>query len=115
VREEQFGPVLPVLRYLDIEDAIRRANATRFGLGASVWSPDPQRAAAVAARLEAGTVWVNAHTLLDPDIPFGGWKESGVGRGNGELGLQACMESNVIRVPKALASQSLKSPNRERR
>jgi acyl-CoA reductase-like NAD-dependent aldehyde dehydrogenase len=101
VREEQFGPVVPVLRYSDVNDAIRRANATRFGLGASVWSSDLERAAAVAARLDAGTVWVNAHTVLDPDTPFGGWKQSGLGRGNGELGLQNCMESNVLRLSKS--------------
>jgi acyl-CoA reductase-like NAD-dependent aldehyde dehydrogenase len=101
VQNEQFGPLVPVLRYQNIDEAVERANATRFGLGASVWSSDPARAAQVAALLEAGTVWVNTHTVLDPDVPFGGWKESGIGRGNGELGLQNCMESVVIRIVKA--------------
>lgn len=100
VREEQFGPVLPVLKYTDIDDAVARANDTLYGLGASVWSSDTQRAADVAVRMEAGTVWVNSHMILDADTPFGGWKESGVGRGNGQVGLQACMESRVVRVLK---------------
>ena len=103
VREEQFGPVVPVLSYRDVDDAIRRANGTRLGLGASVWSSDLKRASTVAARLQAGSVWINAHAVLDADTPFGGWKESGIGRGNGELGLQACMEPMVLRIPKAVA------------
>ena len=70
VREEQFGPVLPVLRYSDIDDAIARANDTDFGLGGSVWSSDLDRAYAVAARIDAGTVWVNKHLDLAPDTPF---------------------------------------------
>ena len=61
VREEQFGPVLPVLRYSEIDDAIARANDTDFGLGGSVWSSDRDRAFAVAARIDSGTVWVNKH------------------------------------------------------
>src|SRR5262249_5156296 len=61
VREEQFGPVLPVLRYSDIDDAIARANDTDFGLGGSVWSSDPERAFEVATRVDAGMVWVNKH------------------------------------------------------
>jgi len=110
VREEQFGPVVPVLRYTVLADAVRRANSTRFGLGASVWSSDPRRAASVAAQLEAGTVWVNDHAVLEADIPFGGWKESGIGRGNGELGLQSCMESTVLRVPKLAVAAGTPDP-----
>src|SRR5262249_51020297 len=65
VREEQFGPVVPVLRYSDIDDAIARANSTEYGLGGTVWG-DTERAAEVAARMETGTIWVNKHLELPP-------------------------------------------------
>jgi acyl-CoA reductase-like NAD-dependent aldehyde dehydrogenase len=101
VDEEQFGPVLPVLAFQTIEEAVRRANATRHGLGASVWSADVTRAHEVARRLEAGTVWINAHGGASPDIPFGGWKESGLGRAMGTLGLKSYLEARVIYIPPA--------------
>jgi acyl-CoA reductase-like NAD-dependent aldehyde dehydrogenase len=87
VREEQFGPILPVLRYTDLDDAIARANDTEYGLGGSVWSADRDRAVRVAARIEAGTVWVNKHLDLRPDTPYGGVKESGTGFAMGREGL----------------------------
>lgn len=99
VDEEQFGPVLPLLTFTEIEEAVTRANATRFGLGASVWSGHPERAAAVARRLEAGTVWVNSHGGSVPEIPFGGFKESGVGRGLGLMGLKSYAEPRVLHLP----------------
>jgi acyl-CoA reductase-like NAD-dependent aldehyde dehydrogenase len=74
VREEQFGPILPVLRYTDLDDAIARANDTEYGLGGSVWSSDRERAFAVATRIDAGTVWVNQHLDMRPDIPVAGAK-----------------------------------------
>jgi acyl-CoA reductase-like NAD-dependent aldehyde dehydrogenase len=83
VDEEQFGPVLPVIGYDDVDDVIERANATRFGLGASVWGADVDRAADVAMRLESGTTWVNSHLVLAPQLPFGGAKWSGLGVENG--------------------------------
>jgi acyl-CoA reductase-like NAD-dependent aldehyde dehydrogenase len=86
------------LRYSDLDDAIARANKTSFGLGASVWSSNPERAAKVAVQLQAGSVWVNDHMVLNVDVPFGGWRESGIGRGNGQVGLISCMETNVVRV-----------------
>ncbi|WP_027943389.1 aldehyde dehydrogenase family protein [Amycolatopsis taiwanensis] len=97
VDEEQFGPVLPVLRYTDVDDAVRRANNTEQGLGASVWSADPDEAAAVAQRLEAGTVWINQHGGVDPAIPFGGTKASGYGLEFGVEGLKAMAATKVIR------------------
>lgn len=103
VCEEQFGPVIPVLKFTELEDVLQRANSTCYGLSASVWSSDPKKAAEVGARIQAGTVWVNNHMMLDADIPFGGWKTSGIGRGNGLLGLQNCMESQVVRVLKTPA------------
>jgi acyl-CoA reductase-like NAD-dependent aldehyde dehydrogenase len=99
VDEEQFGPVLPLLSFTETEAAVTRANATRFGLGASVWSADPKRAADIARRLEAGTVWINAHGGSEPDIPFGGYKESGVGRGMGLMGLKSYTEPRVLHLP----------------
>ncbi|WP_445182807.1 aldehyde dehydrogenase family protein [Pseudonocardia sp. Cha107L01] len=87
VQEEQFGPVLPLLRYDDIDDAIARANASEYGLGASVWSGDPDRALAVGQRLLAGTVWINEIQHLTPSVTFAGHKQSGVGTENGLEGL----------------------------
>jgi acyl-CoA reductase-like NAD-dependent aldehyde dehydrogenase len=99
VDEEQFGPVLPLLAFTEVEEAVTRANATRFGLGASVWSGQPERAADIARRLEAGTVWVNSHGGSGPEIPFGGFKESGVGRGMGLMGLKSYVEPRVLHLP----------------
>jgi acyl-CoA reductase-like NAD-dependent aldehyde dehydrogenase len=87
VDEEQFGPALPIIRYTDLDDAIARANNSANGLGASVWSADVAKARTVAARLEAGSVWVNNHGAIRPDAPFGGIKQSGIGVEFGELGL----------------------------
>jgi acyl-CoA reductase-like NAD-dependent aldehyde dehydrogenase len=100
VREEQFGPIVPVLKFTDVEDALRRANDTRYGLSGSVWSRDPERAAAIAARLEVGTAWVNQHRATAANVPFGGAKESGIGRVYSELGLKAYLEPRVISVLK---------------
>ena len=100
VREEQFGPIVPVLKFSDVNDALRRANDTRYGLSGSVWSRDPERAAAVAAKLEVGTAWVNQHRATAANVPFGGAKESGIGRTYSELGLKAYMEPRVVSVLK---------------
>ncbi|KAG8715495.1 hypothetical protein FRC11_003801 [Ceratobasidium sp. 423] len=87
VTEEPFGPILPIMRWKDEEDVIRRANDTIWGLGASVWGNDSARADRIAAKLEAGTVWVNEIHMYGPWIPFGGVKQSGVGVENGQAGL----------------------------
>ena len=87
VQEEAFGPVLPLLRYTDVEDAVARANACEYGLGGSVWSSDIDAAAAVAARLETGTVWINSAQGITPFAAFAGHKQSGIGVENGEEGL----------------------------
>ena len=100
VREEQFGPVVPVLKFSDVDEAVRRANDTRFGLAGSVWSHDPERAAAIAARLEVGTAWVNQHRATSATVPFGGAKESGLGRQYSILGLKENMEPQVVSVLK---------------
>jgi acyl-CoA reductase-like NAD-dependent aldehyde dehydrogenase len=100
VREEQFGPVLPVLRYSDIDEVIARANDTEFGLGGSVWSSDRDRAFEVAARLNAGTVWVNKHLDLGPDIPYAGAKQSGIGTELSQEGLEAFTQATIINMAK---------------
>jgi aldehyde dehydrogenase (NAD+) len=87
VVEEQFGPVLPLLAFREVDDAVARANASEYGLGASVWSGDPERAEAVADRLQAGTVWVNETQHLSPLGAFGGIKQSGLGVEGGSEGL----------------------------
>jgi acyl-CoA reductase-like NAD-dependent aldehyde dehydrogenase len=96
VDEEQFGPVLPIVAYKDVDDAIRRANGTQFGLDASVWGTDRAETARVAALLEAGTVYENKHAEIAPNIPFGGIKCSGLGVEFGEEGLAAYTSIKII-------------------
>jgi acyl-CoA reductase-like NAD-dependent aldehyde dehydrogenase len=89
VREEQFCPVLPVLSYDDLDDAIQRANATEYGLGATVWGRDLKRAFDVAMRIEAGNVWVNDHMAFDFGVTARGAKFSGLGGEFGEEGFNS--------------------------
>ncbi|TWD56085.1 phenylacetaldehyde dehydrogenase [Arthrobacter sp. AG367] len=96
VAEEQFGPALPIIRYSTIDEAIQKANALDVGLGASVWSSDPATARNVAARIQAGTVWINKHGAVDPRIPFGGAKQSGYGLEFGVEGLKHLGVPQVI-------------------
>jgi acyl-CoA reductase-like NAD-dependent aldehyde dehydrogenase len=98
VDEEQFGPALPVIPYKDVDDAVRRANATHYGLSGSVWSSNPERATEVAAQLECGSAWVNQHLALGPNLPFGGAKWSGIGVENGPWGLLGFTEIQVVNV-----------------
>jgi acyl-CoA reductase-like NAD-dependent aldehyde dehydrogenase len=100
VREEQFGPVLPVLRYSDIDAVIARANDTEFGLGGSVWSSDRDRAFGVAARINSGTVWVNKHLDIGLDTPFAGAKQSGIGAEMGQEGLEEFTQATIINMAK---------------
>ncbi|HEY4066621.1 MAG TPA: aldehyde dehydrogenase family protein [Burkholderiaceae bacterium] len=100
VDEEPFGPVLPVLRFSDDEEALQRANATLLGLSGSVWSADVGRAAALAARLEVGTAWVNQHMFLDAQVPFGGAKNSGLGSEYGLDGLKHYTQPLALYVPR---------------
>jgi acyl-CoA reductase-like NAD-dependent aldehyde dehydrogenase len=96
VAEEQFGPALPIIRYSSIDEAVAMANGLDVGLGASVWSADAAEARKVAARIEAGTVWINAHGAVHPMIPFGGTKQSGYGLEFGVDGLKALGVPQVI-------------------
>ncbi|MGP3534523.1 aldehyde dehydrogenase family protein [Microbacterium sp. RD1] len=96
VDEEQFGPALPIIRYSDVDDAVASANRLDVGLGASVWSSDREQAREVAARIQAGTVWINSHGGVHPMIPFGGVKGSGYGLEFGVEGLKAVSVPQVI-------------------
>ena len=100
VREEQFGPILPVLRYSDIDEVIERVNDTEFGLGGSVWSSDRDRAFGVAVRIDSGTVWVNKHLDMGPDTPYGGAKQSGIGVEMGREGLNEFTQATIINMAK---------------
>lgn len=100
VDEEQFGPALPVIKFFDPEEALVRINRSAEGLGGSVWSSDTEAAHALAMRLDAGTVWVNKHGELDPGIPFGGAKQSGIGTELGRAGLEEFTQRKVINVSK---------------
>ncbi|TSD57440.1 aldehyde dehydrogenase family protein [Variovorax sp. KBS0712] len=96
VDEEQFGPALPVIRYTDVEDAIRAANDSENGLGGSVWSKDIEHAKRIASRLECGSVWINKHGAIQPNAPFGGVKASGLGVEFAEEGLKEYTDAQVI-------------------
>jgi acyl-CoA reductase-like NAD-dependent aldehyde dehydrogenase len=98
VQEEQFGPVLPLLRYSTLDEAITRANSTDFGLGATVWSSDTDRAYEVALKIQSGTVWVNKHLDLPPDVPMGGAKQSGFGTELGPDGLDEYTQAKIINI-----------------
>lgn len=100
VNQEQFGPVLPIIRYSDLDDAIAQANRVEVGLSASVWSPDIEKARAVAARLEAGSVYINHHGVIHPMVPFGGVKKSGWGVQFGTEGLKAVTQPQIISLKK---------------
>jgi succinate-semialdehyde dehydrogenase/glutarate-semialdehyde dehydrogenase len=98
MREETFGPLLPVMRVRDADEAVAAANASAFGLSASVWGRDARRAAAVAARLEAGTVTINDALVAAgiAEVPHGGVKASGSGRSHGAAGLLECVRTKAI-------------------
>lgn len=98
VDEEQFGPILPVIRFSDVDDVVARANASPYGLGASVWSRDIDRAVSVANRIESGSVWVNQHVAIGPHIPMAGVKSSGLGVEQSEEGLAEYTQLSVINV-----------------
>jgi acyl-CoA reductase-like NAD-dependent aldehyde dehydrogenase len=100
VDEEQFGPVLPIIKYKTVEEAIQKANDTETGLGGSVWSDDLAEAAKVASRIETGTVWINQHGAIHPMVPFGGVKESGYGVEFGLEGLKAVTQPQIISIKK---------------
>jgi aldehyde dehydrogenase (NAD+) len=97
-REEIFGPVLSAIPFTDFDDAVRAANDTRFGLGSGVWTRDISKAHRMAARIRAGSVWVNCYGLMDAAIPFGGFKESGYGRESGIQHLDDYLEVKAVSI-----------------
>ncbi|WP_373695076.1 aldehyde dehydrogenase [Actinomycetospora aeridis] len=97
-REEVFGPVLSAVTFTDEDEAIKLANDTPYGLAGAVWTKDVHRAHRVAARIKAGSVWVNAYRVLSPSVPFGGFKQSGLGRENGVHGVDAYLETKAVWV-----------------
>ncbi len=96
VREEQFGPVLPVLSYSDVDDVIARANDSEYGLAGTVWGNDVERATEIAKRIDSGTVWVNQHLAIEPGIPFRGAKQSGLGGELGQEGFNEYTQPHII-------------------
>lgn len=100
VDEEPFGPVLPVIKYSDVDDAVHRANNSPYALGGSVWSANEERAMEIASLLESGTVWVNQHCAFGPHIPFPPAKQSGVGVEWGKEGLNELTAMQVVNVNK---------------
>lgn len=100
VDEEQFGPVLPVIKFNDYNDVVEKANASDYGLGGSVWAKNLDKAYALAEKMDAGTIWINKHSELDPTIPFGGAKQSGLGNELGEEGLAEFTQLKIINMAK---------------
>ncbi len=100
VADEQFAPILPVLSYTDLDEAIERVNASIYGLAGSVWSSDVNRAEQVARRIDSGTVWINSHMALDPEVPFRGAKQSGIGVEQAREGLLEYTQASVVTVPR---------------
>jgi aldehyde dehydrogenase (NAD+) len=101
VREEIFGPVVGVIPYDSEEEALAIAADTEYGLSSSVWSGNPQRAAVLGKRLRVGSVYINASMNLAPGVPFGGFKQSGIGREGGLEGLNEYFETQSIFLPAA--------------
>jgi len=100
VDEEPFGPILPIIRYSDIDEVIERANNNPNGLGGSVWSADIEKATELVKRLECGSGWVNSHGNVQPNVPFGGVKQSGVGVEFGIEGLEEYTTIQAVNISK---------------
>jgi aldehyde dehydrogenase (NAD+) len=95
-KEEIFGPVMSIIRFDDVEEAIMRGNGTTYGLAAAVWTRDASKAHRIAAGLKAGTVWINCYDVFDTAAPFGGFKQSGMGRELGEYALRNYTEVKTV-------------------
>jgi len=99
--KSEFGPVLPIIKYADINEVLTRSNNNECGLGGSVWSKDISKAKAIAAKMETGSVWINDHGAIQPNAPFGGVKQSGIGVEFGQYGLEEYVSLQTIKVCKA--------------
>ncbi|MBV8828251.1 MAG: aldehyde dehydrogenase family protein, partial [Acidobacteriaceae bacterium] len=97
-QEEIFGPVMSIMKFRDMDDLVERANKTIYGLAAAVWTRDIGKAHRIANDVRAGTVWVNCYDVFDAAAPFGGFKQSGIGRELGEYGLQQYSEIKTVTV-----------------
>jgi aldehyde dehydrogenase (NAD+) len=97
-QEEIFGPVMSIIKFKDLDEVVERANSTMYGLAAAVWTRDIGKAHAIANSVRAGTVWVNCYDVFDAAAPFGGFKQSGIGRELGEYGLQQYTEVKTVTV-----------------
>ena len=95
-KEEIFGPVMSILKFKDIDDVINRANNSEYGLGAGVVTKDVNNAIKISNALKAGTVYVNCYDVFDSCAPFGGYKDSGIGRELGEAGLKNYLETKTV-------------------
>ncbi|MDX2367234.1 MAG: aldehyde dehydrogenase family protein [Colwellia sp.] len=100
VDEEPFGPIVPIIKFTDVDAVIEKANENEAGLGGSIWSADVVKATELAKRLECGSAWINTHGALQPNAPFGGVKQSGFGVEFGLYGLEECTSIQTLRIPK---------------
>lgn len=100
VDEEPFGPIVPIIKYSDIDEVIASSNRNESGLGGSVWSTNIEKATELAKRMECGSVWINTHGAIQPNSPFGGIKQSGFGVEFGLYGLEECTSIQALRIPK---------------
>ena len=107
VQEEIFGPVCVVIKFEDEEDVLRQANDTLYGLAAAVFTKDITRGISFAHRLHAGTAWINCINSLHPNVPFGGYKQSGIGRECGQYALDTC----VVHTPLLTANETCRDAN----
>jgi phenylacetaldehyde dehydrogenase len=96
VREEIFGPVVVAQRFDDLDEVAKQANDTQYGLAAGIWTKDVAAMHKLASKLKAGTVWGNCHAMIDTALPFGGYKESGIGHEQGRLGIDAYLETKTV-------------------
>ena len=96
VREEIFGPVVVAQRFDELDDVVKAANDSPYGLGASIWTNNLSAAHRLIPRIKAGTVWVNCHNMVDAAMPFGGFKSSGIGREHGHAAVEMYTESKSV-------------------
>jgi len=95
-KEEIFGPVMSIMKFKDIDDVVKRANTTNYGLGAAVFTKDVSKVHSLASKLRAGTIYVNTYDVFDAALPFGGFKFSGIGRELGSYGLENYIEVKTV-------------------
>src|SRR5262249_22507607 len=97
-QSEIFGPVMSIIKFKELDEVIERPNTTMYGLAAAVWTKDISKAHAISNNVRAGTVWVNCYDVFDAAAPFGGFKQSGIGRELGEYGLQQYTEVKTVTI-----------------